>query len=183
MQKDKTLVKTEQQKQPEKEILKPSKTLFEWETLERLFKTKSREFYRRLAVIIIFFSLLALVTKDIPLVLILGVSFFAVYVFHTIPPRKVTHKITTRGIDYASEYLYTWDSLVDFWIEEKEGHKLLNVTTKDALPGRIALILGKDMDAKKVVSTVNQYLSINEDPKKTAVDEVMSKITSKINLG
>ena len=167
----------------EKKILKPSELLFKWEAPERLFKTKSREYYRRLGVIIIFFSLLALITKDVPMVLILGVSFFAVYVFHTIPPRNVTHQITTRGIDYACEYLYEWNALVDFWIEEKEGKQILNTTTVNPLPGRIALILEDKADVKKLTVGINEYLSINEDPVKPSANGLISKIGSKINLG
>jgi len=166
----------------EPEILKPSVTLFTWEAPERLFKTKSRSFYRRLAVIVIFFSLLALITKDVPMVLILGVSFFAVYVFHTIPPRNITHKITTRGIDYASEYLYTWESLVDFWIEKKEGKNILNLTTVNPLPGRLSLIIGDSVDIKKLTTGINKYLSINENPKEPSVNGAFTKIFSKISF-
>jgi len=178
----KKFVPTKENQENKEEVLKPSKELIKWEAPERLFKTKSREYYRRLAVIIIFFSLLAIITKDIPMVLILGVSFFAVYVFHTIPPRKVTHQITTRGVNYASEYLYTWDKLVDFWIEEKEGKKVLNMTTVDALPGRITLIIGDSVDAKKLSKEINNYLSINENPVKPVANGLLAKISSKIKL-
>lgn len=165
-----------------KKVLGPSKTLFEWEVQERIFKEKSREFYRRLAVIVIFFSLLAVIIKDIPLVLILGLSFFAVYVFHTIPPRKVVHKITDRGIDYASDYLYTWDELKNYWIEEKDGYKLLISDTVNPLPGRITLLLNPDVNIKNLQAELNNRLLFNENPSVPVYESMLTKVSSKFKL-
>ena len=37
-------------------IVKPSETLLEWDAPERMFKKRTREFYRKIAIIIIFFA-------------------------------------------------------------------------------------------------------------------------------
>lgn len=174
--------KTSATTESEKKVVKPSQVLLEWVAPERLFKRKSREFYRKIAVIIIFFSLLLLVIKEFLLIGVLGVVFFVIYVFHTIPPRNITHKITTRGINYASGYLYEWDKLNSFFIEKKENTYILNVNTVDPLMGRIFLLLSDEVDRKKLSRLLNEHISIVEDPQPTTMDRMINKITSKINL-
>lgn len=162
--------------------MKPSKVLWEWTAPERLFQQRSREYYRKIAVIIIFFALLLLIIKEFLLIAVLGVIFFVVYVFHTIPPQKVTHQITTHGINYASQHLYRWDELVSFFIEKREDTNILSVNTKEALPGRLFLLLSDETDPKKISEIMNQYLSIVENPEVTVLDKITKAISSRVKL-
>jgi len=168
--------------QSPEQIVKPSKVLIEWEAPERLFVKRPREFYRKIAIIILFFAFLLLIIKEFLLIGVLGVVFFVVYVFHTVPPRTIKHQITTNGINYASEHLYRWDVLRDFFIDEKDNVKILNVNTKDPLPGRIFMLLSKDLDYKKVSTAINEYLSIVENPEVSAIDKMVAGISKKINF-
>ncbi len=163
-------------------ILRPSVTLFEWTAPERLFKKRSREFYRKIAVIIMFFALFLVAISDFTLVIVLGVVFFATYIFTSIPPRDVTHKITTNGISYASGIMYYWEDLINFYIEEREDIKILQVNTKTAFPGRIFMILSKEIDVDKLTRTLNEYLSINENPEKNYYQDIMNKVSSKLKI-
>lgn len=163
-------------------ILKPSITLFEWTAPERVFKKRSREFYRKIAVIILFFALLLVMIYDFTLVIVLGIVFFATYVFTSIPPRDVVHKITTNGVIYASGVTYLWDDLINFYIEDREGTNILQVNTKAPFPGRIFLILSKEIDIEKLTKTLNEYISINESPERNYYQEIMNKVSSKLRI-
>lgn len=164
------------------QIVKPSVTLLEWDAPERMFKEKPREFYRKIGVILIFFAILFLIIKDFVVIGILGVIFFAVYVFHTIPPRNVHHKVTTNGIDYASEHIYRWDELQSFYLDKKEDTDILTLITKQQLPGRIFLLLSEGMDKENLARTMNEYISIDENPEIGFLDKFISKASEKINF-
>ncbi len=163
-------------------IIKPTQVLLEWEAPERIFVKKSREFYRKIAVIIIFFSILLLIFKEIVFVLVLFAVYFVVYVATSIPPKNVVHKISTSGVHYASAHLYKWDYFKNFFLEKKYGYELLTFNTVDPLPGRLFLILPNDMDKTALVRIVNEYLSIEEEPESTFYEDLIAKIGRKIKI-
>lgn len=167
---------------PQDSIVKPSKVLLEWEVPERLFQKKSREFYRKTAVMLIFFAFLFLVIFDFILIALVGVVFFAIYVFHTIPPRMVKHQITTHGVVYASEHLYKWEELRDFFIDQKQGVNILNINTVNMFPGRLFLLMPGNITPQKMTELVNQYISFVEKPKPSPLELITQKVASKINL-
>ncbi len=166
----------------QKKIVKPSVTLFEWEAPERTFKKKDREFYRKIGVIIIFFMMMLVIIKEFLVIIVLGVVFGAVYVFTSVPPRKVIHQITTNGVNFASTQVYPWESLISFFIQDQNGVKTLVINTKDALPGRLLLILPDDLDVEKLQKTVNEYLSIIEKPERNIYQDLIQKIGQKLNI-
>ena len=163
-------------------ILRPSITLFEWTAPERMFKKRNREFYRKIAVIIMFFALLLVMISDFTLVVVLGIVFFATYIFTSIPPKDVVHKITTNGINYASGFVYYWEDLINFYIENRDGINILQVNTRSAFPGRVFLILSNDIDVDKLTRTLNEYISINENPERNYYQEIMNKVSSKLRI-
>ncbi len=158
-------------------IRKPSVVLIEWHAPDRPFKKKSRDFYRRVAVILIFFSLLFLIIKDFWLILFMGLFFFVVYVFTSIPPRTVTHKITTNGVKYASERTYEWSELVDFFFYKRDGVDFLVFDTVEKFPGRLYLILPDKTLKDKIRNVVNQYLSIIDTPDETYLDKITTYLS------
>lgn len=166
------------------EIVKPSVSLIEWDAPEREFKKHPREYYRKVSVIVIFAAVLALVMKEFVLMFVIGVVFFVIYVFHTIPPRTVRHKITSNGIDYGSEHVYKWSELRSFYMEkppQSQYHRLI-VDTKDAFPGRLILLLDDKIDRTALVKTLNEYISINENPEIGILDKLLSKISQHLNI-
>jgi len=163
-------------------IVKPSETLLEWDAPERMFKKRTREFYRKIAIIIIFFALLLLIIKEFLLIVVLGIVFFVVYVFHTVPPRVIHHKVTTNGLDYASLHLYRWDELESFFIEKKEDTHMLVINTKNPLPGRILLLLDERLNQDKVTKVLNEYISIVENPEVGVLDKIMAVVGKRMNI-
>jgi hypothetical protein len=144
------------------EIIKPSKVITEWAAAERFFSTKSREFYRKMSIIIIFIALLLIIIKEFMLVIVLAVLFFVVYVFHTVPPRTVKHQITTNGVNYASETLYSWNELSGFFINKVDNTYVLNINTRAPIPGRLIMILSEEVNVHELSKIINEYISIIE---------------------
>jgi len=163
-------------------IIKPSQVLIEWDAPERVFKTKSREFYRKTGVIIIFFAILLLIIKEFLIIGVLGIVFFVVYVFHTVPPKVVHHKITTNGLDYASQHLYMWSELTSFYIERKDDTDFLILNTKNPIPGRILLLLDAKTNHSKLAEIINDYISIVEKPEVGMIEKFMNEASKKINF-
>jgi hypothetical protein len=122
------------------------------------------------------------IIKEFLLILVLGVIFFVVYIFYTVPPRRVKHQITTNGVNYASQYVYTWDMLDSFFIEKRDSTDVLILNTKEALPGRVFLLLEGKATADKVLKLVNEHLSVIENPEKSFLDKVSGSISKKIKL-
>lgn len=166
----------------EERLYKPSVTLLEWEAPERAFRKYSREFYRRVGVILIFFAFLLLAIQDFMVIAVLGVIFFVVYVFHSIPPRKVIHKVTTNGFYYAMDYHYMWSELQSFYFEKKDGVRYLILNTVDPLPGRLYVILPKDITEDALLKNLNQYLSFDENPGSNVYEDMMRAFKSRIKL-
>lgn len=165
-----------------REIVKPSVTLMEWDAPEREFKKHPREYYRKVAVISIFSALILLVMLEFVLIFVVGIVFFVIYVFHTIPPRNVHHQITTNGVNYASEHLYRWYELKSFYIEKKTQHRALIIDTVEPLPGRIILLMPDSVDQEALTKTLNEYISINEEPEEGVLDQLLSKISRRLNI-
>lgn len=163
-------------------IIKPSRTLLTWEAPERIFVKRSPEYYRKIAVIIVFLALLLLIIKEFLLIGILAIIFVVVYIFHTIPPGKVRHEITTNGVNYASQHAYKWDELDNFFIEKKAGVNILNINTKRMLPGRIFLLLDMKTTPAEVTRIINEYLSVMDVPEKSVIEQFTANFAKKIKL-
>ena len=67
-----------------KKIVKPTEALFTWEAPERLFQKKSRDFYRKVAVLAIFFSILLIIVWNVTLVIVIWIAYGLFYVSTTI---------------------------------------------------------------------------------------------------
>ncbi len=166
------------------QITRPSVSLIEWDAPEREFKKHPREYYRKIAVIVIFTAAIALVMLDFVLMLVIGAVFFVVYIFHTIPPRNVHHKITSNGVDFGSEHLYKWSDLKSFYIEKPEGaeyHRLI-IDTVEAFPGRLILLLDNNINREALSKTLNEYVSIDETPEVGILDKILAKVSRHINI-
>lgn len=164
------------------EIYRASETLLEWEAPERVFKKYSREFYRRMAVILIFFGFLFLFVWDIVVIVVLGIVFFVVYTFHSIPPRKVIHKITTNGIFYAMDYHYMWRELRSYYFEKRDNVRYLIINTVDPLPGRLYLIIDKSITNEKIAEVLSSHLSFDEKPTTNVYEDMMKAFRSSVKL-
>jgi hypothetical protein len=166
--------------QPQREIIKPTEVVLEWEAPERVFVKQPREFFKRIAVIISFFVLLLVFIKEFLVIAVLGVVFFVTYVFYTVPPKNVKHQVSNNGVNYGGEHLYRWKDLISFYFEMRSGVDTLVLNTVDPLPGRLFLLLNNKVDKSKLQHELNQRISIVENPEKSIYEDWMKTITSKM---
>lgn len=165
-----------------KKIVKPTETLFTWEAPERPFQKKSRDFYRKVAVIAIFFSILLIIFWNVTLVIVIWIAYGLFYVSTTIEPKNVTHRITNNGVDYASVQLYVWEELESFHYERSLDKDLLILYTKSGFPGSLYLILSESVDKTALTNMLNTYISIEENPQKNFYESLMTRIGEKIKI-
>lgn len=174
--------KSSHQKEESTEITKPTKILLEWDSLDRMPNTIPAPALKKIAIIFVFIGLIFFIIKDFLMVGSLAAIYFAMYVFSSMPPGKIKHKITTNGICFADDTVFTWKTLRNFYMEARGDTNILMVNTKNAFPGRLFMILDNKTDKNEVIKVLNEYLSIIENPKPSFIDKFMDLISKKIKL-
>jgi len=154
------------------------KTLLKWEAPARPFKQRSKEFFSTVLTIAALIVIILVFLKEWFAILAVAAFVFLVFVTGKIPPEKVEHKITTRGIVIGGKE-FRWEQLGRFWFEEKYGQKILFV--ENFTFPRVLMMLIGPVDEKKLKKILLDYLS-QETPPKTWLDKVSHWLTTKISL-
>jgi hypothetical protein len=157
----------------------PAKDLLEWESPARPFKKRDREYFTTIGAIVFLLTIILFFLKEWLLIGAIIAFAFLAYVLASIPPEKVRHKITTRGIITAGK-MYKWPTLSRFWFSKKWGSDILNIETLFTMPGRLALLLD-GQSKEKVKSTVEKYL-VQDKPPATTLDKAGNWLTKKFPL-
>jgi predicted DNA-binding transcriptional regulator len=76
----------------------PEKDLYSWTAPSRPFKKRNREFYTTIATLVILLSVILLFAKEFLLIGVILSFGFVSYVLATVPPGKVSHRLTNKGI-------------------------------------------------------------------------------------
>lgn len=160
--------------------MKPIKedTLLEWVAPSRPFKKRNRQFYSTVAIITLLVSLiLFFIGQFLPIAVAVSVAFLA-YVLYSIPPDKITNKITTYGLR-QEENLYYWEELGRFWFEKKYADDLLHIEVA-RFPNRITLLLG-DQSRESVREILSEVL-LEQKPPDTFIDKSAKWLQEKVPL-
>ncbi len=144
------------------------KTLLSWEGSSRPFRKKDRSYYTTIAILVILFSLIAILAKEFLLIGVLLSIGFVVYVLAFVPPSDVLYKISTQGVTIADHFWF-WHELDSFWFREKEGQKVLFIQTRLTFPAQLMLVLGSS-DKEKVKKAAARFLPFHEIPKTSFLD-------------
>lgn len=147
----------------------PLRTLLFWKAPSRPFRKRDRSYYTTIATIVILLILIAFLAKEFLLIGVLITLTFVVYVLGFIPPEEVEYKISTQGITIG-DHFYFWPELHSFWIQEKEGHKILYILTSLRFPGQLMLMLGTESE-EKVKNIVAKYLPFHEIAPQSLLDK------------
>jgi len=143
--------------------LNEEKVLYEWESPERPFKRRNKEFWVTAIIILALVSVIFLFIKEIFLVVALFSVLFLYYVLSTIPPRNLINKITNRGV-YYGDLRYEWPLLRRFWFGKSLDSKMIYFETNLRFPRQLALVItDKDFDKIKEV-TVRRIPLLEESP-------------------
>lgn len=157
---------------------KPEQTAYEWTAASRPFKKRNRQFYTTVGLITGLISLILFFAGQfLPIAVVISIAFLG-YVLSSVPPERVTNKITTYGVR-ADEALFYWDELGRFWFEDRYGEPLVNIETA-RFPGRITLLMNPDQ--KETIEAILSRVLLQEKPKDTFIDKSAKWLQEKIPL-
>lgn len=159
-------------------MLQPEQSLIEWQAPSRPFKTRNRQYYTTIGIIVFLICLILFFAGQfLPIAVVIALAFLA-YVLSAIPPEKVIHSITTYGIR-SDNTLYTWDELGRFWFTEKFGQQILHFET-NRFPGQISLVL-TDLDTVALTDALSGLL-VHEKPPMSGFDKAAQWLQDKVPL-
>lgn len=147
----------------------PIKVLLSWIAPARPFRKKDRSYYTTVVILLVLISVIALLAGEKLLIGVLLALGFIIYVLNFIPPGDVEYKISTQGVTIG-DHFYHWDVLDSFWLDEKEGHKILHIFTHLNFPGVLMLPLG-DLNEDEVKRVVARFLPFHEIAPQSLVDK------------
>ena len=75
-----------------------------------------------------------------------------------------------------------WSELRSFYFEKKDSIRYLILNTVDPLPGKLYVILGKEITEDTVLKTLNQYISFDENPASNVYEDIMKAFRSRVKL-
>lgn len=158
----------------------PEETLLSWRSPVRLYKKRDREYFTTIGVIVILLSVILLFAKEFLLVGVILALAFVSYALASVPPPKVDHLITNKGIR-SGDKLYPWQTLGRFWFEEKWKQESLLVENLNGFPGRLALLLTDQVDKKKLMKEMSARL-LKQKPTPSPVDKAAKWLQDKVPL-
>ena len=162
-------------------VVKPiaERTIYQWQSPARVFKKRNSKYLTNLTTIVLLLSLILFFSGQVLTVaVVLSVAFMA-YVMTSIPPHKITQKITTYGIRQEAK-IYYWEELGRFWFETKHGQIVMKVEV-GRFPNQLILVVNNE-DEKKLI---RQYLAdvlLEQKPEPTTTDKVADWLTKKFPI-
>jgi len=132
------------------------KTLLSWQAPERIFKPRNKEFWTTVLSIALLISIILFFAKEYFLIMTIFALIFLYYILSVQPPKNANYKITNQGLVW-DERKYTWNILDYFFIDQEDGHNVLNVNTLLNFPKRLIIPLGKQ-SKKEIRKILEDFL-------------------------
>ncbi|MFA6603045.1 MAG: hypothetical protein WCT01_04570 [Candidatus Shapirobacteria bacterium] len=184
MEKEEKLIETGVQNSNKVEVtnlddLNEEKVLMEWEAPERAFQRRDRDFWVTAISILILVSVILFFIKEFFLIIALGSVLFLYYTLSTVPPARVSNRITNRGV-YFGEGRYEWDLLERFWIGKSLSTDMLFIETKLRFPRQISLVINPEDKEILKESVVKKIPYLESSP--TFVDKLTNWFAQRLPL-
>lgn len=157
----------------------PEQILLKWMAPSRPFKMRDRQFFTTVIVIAILLGILLAFAREWMLIAVIAAMVFAYYVWSIVPPEEIEYSITTRGLRVHGQ-LYRWDELVQWWVEDKWGQKMIVIVAPMVVSRRLHLLLGQTNE-EQVKQVLEKYLVMEQLPE-TAMDKAGRWISEKFPL-
>jgi hypothetical protein len=155
------------------------RTLYSWQSPQRLFVPRSRKWFVYIILIVLLISLILLFFRQfITIAPLLAIAFVA-YVLSSVPPEDTEHHITTQGIT-SSGHSYLWEELADFWFTERSGQTILHIDTYMNFPRRLIILIG-NADKEEIKTTLVQFIPYREIPKMSWMDRTADYMAAKFH--
>ncbi len=155
------------------------KILVEWTAPSRPYKKRNREYYTTIASITFLLAVILLLMKEFLLIGVIIALAFLAYVLASIPPENITHQLTTKGIRTDNK-LFPWDQLLYFWTTKKWKFEIINIKTKQPIPGYLLLIIDPPQK-ETILKIITQHLT-HEKPDNSFVDRASTWLQKKFPL-
>lgn len=154
------------------------KVLFSWRASERPFKKRDKSFFTTIIAVAFLVSvILFFIEGPFPVAVVIAIVFL-VYVFSTVKPEEVEHKITSRAVYFAGNKHF-WDEFTRFWITRRFDNELL-VLESVFFPGRIEMVISPS-DKEKLRGIVEKYIPY-EEAEPTFLDKSASWLSKRVSL-
>jgi len=138
---------------------KPIYTVYKWEAPERVFEEKNKSWYVVVAAVATVVIVLSAFTANFLLIFVVIAAILLLYSLGSIPPSKITHEITNKGLNIFSS-LIQWKRFISFWVTKRGDTNLINFEyhEKSDDQGRRVILLEGGGDIKKIVTYLVQYI-------------------------
>lgn len=160
LEKDKKGEKRKEGQETKEERRVPLKILYAWKSPSRVFVPRDKVWFLKIATIALLCILFFAFLQDFVVILVICVIVLIAFLLASVPPDKVDHQITTRGI-MSIDKMYEWKELRDFWVAKKLGHKILYIRTKLPFPTRLMMLI-KGREEIKIIRHLLKYIDFGE---------------------
>src|SRR3990167_1549243 len=157
-----------------------AKTLVSWKSPERIFKSRSKKYFTKVALYALIFILAAIAFGEFFLVGVIIAVVFVVYVLATAEPKVIEHKITNMGI-ISGGRAFLWEELDSFWFEKRGDDRLLMVQTELHFPTRLIILLTK-VSERTLLDLLEKHLHYHIGPVHALFDKWAHTLQKRINL-
>jgi hypothetical protein len=168
---------------PTDPAVKPAKeesVLLEWSSPARPFQPHTRQYYKTAGALVFLVSVILVFIGEFLLIGVIVSLFFVIYVLSTVPPEKISHKITHLGIETAGNF-HKWEEMREFWFDERSGQRMLVIQMLIGFPAHLQLLLGT-MNEEKIRHVLAERLPYKEKPERTFLDNASKWLSQKIPL-
>jgi hypothetical protein len=155
-------------KEKKEEELVPTEIYASWSAPSRVFVARDRAWFLKNAAVFLVIILLLAFLQEIVLIVVLVALLALIYVLSTVPPELATHEISNKGIK-SFDKTYYWKNLKEFWLTNKQGFSVLNVTTDLRFPGRLVMIVDPS-DEKNITEILLKRIPYMELPENKGQD-------------
>ena len=156
------------------------KTLLVWKAPSRPFRKKDRSFYTTVVILLVLVGLIAALAQEFLLIGVLFAFGFVVYVLNFVPPEEVECKLTTQGVT-VGDHFYHWQELDSFWMDKKEGHRVLYILTNLRFPG-VLMLITDPVEEENIKRLCARFLPFHEIPPKTWMDKASDYLQKHFQL-
>ena len=162
----------------------PTATLLEWESPVRVFIKRDAKYLRTILLSLLAIGLVLVIFQQWLLYAGFLALAFVSLVLRSVPPEKVSHKITDHGLT-SGHHSYLYKELRDFWFTQKEDYLILNIDTNLRFPPRIFILVDKndaEVKRERVIELLSAHIPYREIPVENIADKLFDLLAQKFNL-
>jgi hypothetical protein len=154
------------------------KVLLEFEAYDRPHKVWTKEFYSSVIVIAFLVSIILYFIEGMMPVLVIWALVFMLWAMAKTEPKMVKVSFTSWGLR-ATEKIYRYEEMVNFWFETKWGSRLMRINLS-GIPWHLVVVIDpqKEEEIKALIGKGVVYL----EPETTWIDRVIKWVGEKMPL-